>query len=168
MTYNEYQKATETTEIRPQTATVNLRLMCSICGLMEEVEELEAITQYTEDKTAIPSMIKEAGDVLYYVASIARETGIDLESIAHRELKHNIPKMLPLKLLKKTYRDMDGVMSHAYKEQLWDYLKNLLHYIRRVCIDDCRVPIETVMETNIDKLQDRLKRGVIQGDGDTR
>lgn len=166
MTINEYQKATETTEVRPQTATVNLRLMCSICGLLEEMEELGEATE-------VEDVIKEAGDVFYYIASIARETDIDLESLFNRYEENNIidkklPISLPLKLLKKTYRDMDGIMSDAYKEQLWDFLAAIIHEIVIFCSDFTEVSVEKIMQINIDKLQDRLKRGVIQGDGDQR
>lgn len=166
MTINEYQKATETTEVRPQTATVNLRLMCSICGLIEEMEELGEATE-------VEDVIKEAGDVFYYIASIARETDIDLESLFDRYEENNIidkklPTSLPLKLLKKTYRDMDGIMSDFYKAQLWDFLSAVIHEVVIFCSDFTEVSVEEIMQINIDKLQDRLKRGVIQGDGDQR
>ena len=166
MTINEYQKATETTEIRPQTAVVNLRLMCSICGLIEEMEELEEATE-------VDDIIKEAGDVFYYIASIARETDMDLESLFDRVEERNLidkkfSTSLPLKLLKKTYRDMNGIMSDDYKSQLWDFLAAVIHEVVNFCFDFTEMSIEEIMQLNIDKLQDRLKRGVIQGDGDRR
>lgn len=166
MTINEYQEATATTEIRPQTATVNLRLMCSICGLIEEMEELS-------EATRMEAMLKEAGDVFYYIASIARETNMDLESLFIRSeendiLDKKVATSLPLKLLKKTYRDMNGVMSDDYKQQLWDFLAVVIHEVMIFCDGITDLTVEEIMQINIDKLQDRFKRGVIQGDGDQR
>jgi len=165
MTYNEYQEATKTVEIRPQTATVNLRLMCSICGLLEEKEELFTANSESD-------IVKEAGDVLFYIASIAIETGITMEELKQRFTEIEVVSYvntLPLKILKKTYRDMGGAMSKEYKNRLWGYLSITLYDILAfLSFNSIETTIEEIMEMNIAKLQDRLARGVIKGDGDTR
>lgn len=160
MTYNEYQELTKTTDIREQTATVNLRLMCSICGLMEEMEELNtSLVMNTSDE----DILSECSDVLWYISSIAIETGITLEELQLRKLPINNKYTNPSKILKKTYRDFNGIMPRAYKEQLWDYLAFILQ-----CILPAYVNVEQAMIYNINKLQSRLARGTIQGDGNHR
>ncbi len=159
MTYNEYQELTKTTDIREQYATVNLRLMCSICGLIEEMEELNtSLGMNTSDE----DILSECSDVLWYISSIAIETGITMEELRNRKMPEgNFTN--PAKILKKTYRDFDGVMPDNYKAQLWDYLAFILQY---------QLPsytnIEKAMIYNINKLQSRLDRGTIQGDGNHR
>ncbi len=167
MTYNEYQELTKTTEIRPETATVNLRLMCSICGLIEELEELEgtALDLSIDEDTILSEddIIKEAGDILYYIASCAIETGIKMEELKDMVLPVNHHYVNPAKILKKTYRDFNGVMPNHYRLELWYYLAFLLQHII-----PAYVGVEHAMIVNINKLQDRLSRNVIKGDGDTR
>lgn len=165
MTYNEYQKLTATTDIRNQTATVNLRLMCSICGILEELEELEdkawdlSINEFSYDL----DVLSECSDVLWYIASIGIETGITMEELRVRELPVNNKFTNPAKILKKTYRDFNGNMPDNYKKQLWDYLAFILQ-----CILPAYADVEQAMEYNIIKLQNRKANGTIQGDGDTR
>lgn len=163
MTYNEYQELTKTTDIRPQTAVVNLRLMCSICGLIEELEELEETFYNCNAITKEDNILSEAGDVLYYIASCAIETGISMEEIARITLLDNEKYVNPAKILKKTYRDFNGTMPDHYKTRFHEYLALLLQ-----CIVPAYIDIEEAMTYNIAKLQDRLERNCIKGDGDTR
>lgn len=160
-----YQKKATETDIRPQEATVNLRLMCSILGLIEEEEELRQIIQ--EDSTSQESLAKdimsEAGDVLWYCASILTElnsTFVDALHVCEEELVLSIP---PAKILKKTYRDHDGVMPRKYYMSMLAYIGNIIYDFITDGFD-----IERITEMNIEKLADRAKRGKIQGDGDTR
>lgn len=165
MTYNEYQELTKTTDVRNATATVNLRLMCSICGILEELEELEdtawdlSVNEVSNDL----NVLSECSDVLWYIASIAIETDVTMEELRTRELPINNKFTNPAKILKKTYRDFNGIMPDMYKEQLWDYLAFILQ-----CILPAYVDVEQAMIYNIIKLQKRKENGTIQGDGDTR
>lgn len=165
MTYNEYQELTATTDIRNKTATVNLRLMCSICGILEEIEELEdaawdlSVNEVFNDI----NVLSECSDVLWYIASIGIETGITMEELLLRKLPIDNKFTNPAKILKKTYRDFNGNMPDMYKEQLWDYLAFILQRILPAYAD-----IEQAMIYNINKLQDRKNRGTIRGEGDTR
>ena len=165
MTYNEYQELTKTTDVRNATATVNLRLMCSICGILEELEELEdkawdlSINEVSNDL----DILSECSDVLWYIASIGIETGITMEELRLRELPVNNKFTNPAKILKKTYRDFNGNMPDMYKQQLWDYLAFTLQ-----CILPTYADVEQAMIYNINKLQDRKNRGTIRGEGDRR
>ena len=165
MTYNEYQELTATTDIRNKTATVNLRLMCSICGILEELEELEdkawdlSINEVSNDL----DILSECSDVLWYIASIGIETGITMEELRLRELPVNNKFTNPAKILKKTYRDFNGKMPDNYKQQLWDYLAFILQ-----CILPAYADVEQAMEYNIIKLQNRKANGTIRGEGSRR
>jgi NTP pyrophosphatase (non-canonical NTP hydrolase) len=133
--------------------------MCSICGLIEEEEEvIEAI--YSGNKEAV---IKELGDLLWYSSSLAIETGTTLQAIYDNELnityKNNAS---PAKILKKTYRDFGGEMPETYKHELWGYIHNLLHDFAD------SFDLSEAMTKNIEKLSDRYERGMISGDGDNR
>ena len=187
MTYNEYKELTTTTDIRNKTATVNLRLMCSICGILEEIEELEDTTwdlianKVSNDLEEIEELeditwglivnkisndinvLSECSDVLWYIASIAIETGITMEELQIRKLPIDNKFTNPAKILKKTYRDFNGIMPDMYKQQLWDYLAFILQ-----CILPAYVDVEQAMIYNIIKLQKRKENNTIQGDGDTR
>jgi hypothetical protein len=165
MTYNEYQELTATTDIRNKTATVNLRLMCSICGILEELEELED-TAWDLSVNEVPNdlnVLSECSDVLWYIASIGIETGITMEELRLRELPVNNKFTNPAKILKKTYRDFNGIMPDMYKQQLWDYLAFILQ-----CILPAYADVEQAMEYNIIKLQNRKANGTIRGEGSRR
>ena len=164
MNYNEYQEATKMTDIRPQTGTVNIRLVCSVLGLIEELEELEhTYFDFSIEKDGILSeedVLSEVGDCLYYIASIGIELGISMGDFFIRELPENSKYVSPAKLLKKTIRDYNGDMPHMYREQLSDYLALLCQSILPAYAN-----IEEAMEYNIHKLLDRKARNMIQGDG---
>jgi hypothetical protein len=148
MTLTTYQKKARETDIRQQTASVNLRLVCSVLGLIEEIEE------YKEN----PS-VSEAGDIMWYIASICTELGINLVEVQTRPDYSTVISVA--KLLKKTLRDHDGCMPVQYKQ-------DMLTYLRRVYRSIPEDSIPQVLEHNIFKLQDRLQRNVISGDGDSR
>lgn len=68
---------------------------------------------------------------------------------------------------KKILRDKNGVMSAEDKEAIVKELGDVMWYIASISryMD---VPMSEVAEKNIAKLQDRLKRGTVHGEGDNR
>jgi NTP pyrophosphatase (non-canonical NTP hydrolase) len=151
MTLTEYQEEAMKTDIRKQYAKVNLRLVCSVLGLIEEVEEYEKARNYKD-------IVSESGDILWYIASICKELDIDIEEI---NKQHTSSLISPAKIMKKTLRDYDGMMPEHYKQNMIDYMRvqyNRLHPFI----------VQGAMHRNIEKLQSRLQRNVITGDGDTR
>lgn len=69
--------------------------------------------------------------------------------------------------IKKIVRDQDSDLSKLDKNDLTKELGDVLWHIA-VIADYFDIPLEEVGTTNITKLADRLKRGVIQGSGDNR
>ena len=69
--------------------------------------------------------------------------------------------------LKKVFRDKLGVIGEAEREALKSELGAVLWYLAQVCTE-LELSLDEVAEANIAKLFDRLKRGVIKGDGDNR
>jgi len=173
LNYNEYQLATTITDIRPQQGELNIRLVCSVLGLIEELEELDIISMVTEDEKVIFDDIEgvksEVGDCLYYIASIGIETDITMKELTERPLKPNAGDISIAKLLKKTIRDYpemilsDLGMPKIYREPLHDYLAWNVQLVLPMYVN-----IEEAMEYNIKKLLDRKMKNTIKGDGDKR
>ena len=69
--------------------------------------------------------------------------------------------------IKKVFRDKQGVIGQVEREALKSELGDVLWYLAQVCTE-LDLSLDEVAEANIAKLFDRLKRGVIKGDGDNR
>ncbi len=69
--------------------------------------------------------------------------------------------------IKKIFRDKDGVISEADRQALKSELGDVLWYLTQICTE-LDLSLEEVAAENITKLFDRLERGVIRGEGDTR
>ncbi len=68
---------------------------------------------------------------------------------------------------KKIIRDKEGKISEETKEELKKELGDVLWYASQIA-SELKISLNDVAENNIDKLQSRLKRGVIGGSGDNR
>lgn len=69
--------------------------------------------------------------------------------------------------IKKIFRDKSGVISETDRQALKSELGDVLWYLTQICTE-LDLSLEEVACANIQKLFDRLERGVIQGDGDVR
>jgi len=69
--------------------------------------------------------------------------------------------------IKKRYRYKEGVISGADRAALKSELRAVLWYLTQIC-KELDLSLEEVAEQNIEKLFDRLERGVIRGEGDVR
>ncbi len=69
--------------------------------------------------------------------------------------------------VKKVLRDHDGAIGETQVNQIVSELSDVLWYLTCVA-DDLNVPLEAIALFNVEKLMDRVDRGVIQGDGDDR
>ncbi len=69
--------------------------------------------------------------------------------------------------VKKLYRDDNGVISFQKLEELKRELGDVLWYVSAICTD-LGINMQEVAELNISKLQSRLERNVIHGNGDDR
>jgi NTP pyrophosphatase (non-canonical NTP hydrolase) len=68
---------------------------------------------------------------------------------------------------KKVVAYKEGVMSEEEKLEFGKELADVVWYIA-VMADSLGLTFEEIMQTNVKKLQDRKKRGVIKGKGDNR
>jgi NTP pyrophosphatase (non-canonical NTP hydrolase) len=68
---------------------------------------------------------------------------------------------------KKIYRDKAGVFSPDDEKEMTKELGDVLWYISVLCTY-LGISLQDVAETNIEKLQSRLKRGKLDGSGDNR
>lgn len=72
-----------------------------------------------------------------------------------------------LNKIKKLYRDGAGEISEEALDILADEMGDVLWYVGALC-NDLGISLEDVALKNVEKLLDRLDRGVIQGSGDKR
>lgn len=139
------------------------------------------------------AMLKELGDILWYVTSCAREIGCNLEEV-YEGLTHFGAYTQTMKLelypetdaplvysslkmcghagefadkIKKILRDKEGILEDLDRRILMDKLRKVV-----LCLNTCAIELgsdmEEVAQLNIDKLLDRNKRNVIHGEGDDR
>jgi NTP pyrophosphatase (non-canonical NTP hydrolase) len=69
--------------------------------------------------------------------------------------------------IKKIFRDRDGQIGEAERQDLKSELGDVLWYLSQICTE-LGLSLEEVAEYNLTKLFDRLDRGAIHGDGDRR
>lgn len=69
--------------------------------------------------------------------------------------------------VKKIFRDRGGVIAETDREALKQELGDVLWYLAQICTE-LDLTLAEVAEANLVKLFDRLERGAIRGDGDTR
>ncbi|GIV69516.1 nucleoside triphosphate pyrophosphohydrolase family protein [Caldilinea sp.] len=69
--------------------------------------------------------------------------------------------------VKKLFRDKGGVISPEDREALKQELGDVLWYLAQIATE-LDLALEEVASANLTKLYDRLERGKIRGDGDTR
>lgn len=71
--------------------------------------------------------------------------------------------------VKKLMRDGDGVenISEEKRQELLLEISDVMWYIAALCTD-LKAPMHQVAQMNLDKLESRQKRGVINGSGDNR
>jgi len=91
MTFNEYQKKSRKTAKYPKAGKNFIYPALGLCG--ESGEVAEKIKKVIRDKGGIVNeatkqeIVKELGDVLWYVSQIASELDLSLEDVANENLK---------------------------------------------------------------------------------
>lgn len=69
--------------------------------------------------------------------------------------------------VKKIFRDRGGVVTDADRQALKLELGDVLWYLAELCTQ-LGIDLEDVAAANLDKIQDRVARGTMAGDGDYR
>jgi NTP pyrophosphatase (non-canonical NTP hydrolase) len=103
MTFTDYQRRSRTTAIYPDAGSNLLYPTLGLCG--ETGEVAEKIKKMVRDEGGVltperrEALAKEMGDVLWYLAQLATEAGLDLGAVAEANLE---------KLLSRQRRDRLG------------------------------------------------------------
>lgn len=69
--------------------------------------------------------------------------------------------------IKKVMRDDGGVITESRREKLKGEIGDLLYYCAALC-SELKLEMQEVAEYNVEKLNSRKQRGVLQGSGDER
>lgn len=115
-------------------------------GRKGEISVRASDYQLWTDKTA--QYPKDAG-VIYTAIGLANEAG---EALG---------------VVKKMMRDDNGILTEEKRKKLIDEVGDVAWYMARVCTE-LGIAMEDVFDLNVAKLEDRMKRNVIQGSGDNR
>jgi NTP pyrophosphatase (non-canonical NTP hydrolase) len=86
---------------------------------------------------------------LYYVLGVAGETGELVEKV------------------KKLFRDSQGIVTEKFRQQIIKEMGDILWYMARLC-SWFNISLEEVARENCIKLNSRLERNKIHGEGDNR
>lgn len=137
-------------------------------GLVEEVGELLACEVEDVDK-----LVKEMGDVMWYSAALCTDLGIRLSEAWTQPKVQMIPdtEAIYQNAFKCAGRVKKILRGDANREEKVVEVRGLVgDIIRRIEVLAAKYgsSLESVCETNLDKLFDRRDRGVLRGDGDNR
>lgn len=99
--------------------------------------------------TTVIATDNEFRDLLHWVLGINGEAGEIAEKV------------------KKIIRDKNAIVSEEDKAELAKEVGDVLWYLA-VFAHHLDIPLEKIAQQNLDKLQSRKKRGVLQGSGDNR
>lgn len=193
MDFDEYQRMALTTAMYPDQGN---NLTYPALGLAGESGE---ICEKARDKPATAgeraALAKELGDVLWYVAMVADELGVQLSKIARwrvgidafqkaivvagdwsQEDNHDLAdRGLGLAgaagnvcdRIKKMFRDDGGTLTDTRRMAIVAGLGQVLRCVS-LMVTNLDESLERVAEMNIKKLASRNRRGTITGDGDNR
>jgi NTP pyrophosphatase (non-canonical NTP hydrolase) len=170
---NEYQAGAKSTAIYPG------KLAYPTLGMCGEIGELIDACRFGRDEDTP----KEAGDVLWYVANVAADAGLELEEVCKQKtfkLKRfsswdwteaceemSVAAGVVAENVKKTIRDNDGVLTDARRDNIRKALKKVVLALAAVVYYfDCT--LEECAKMNLEKLLSRQERGKLGGDGDNR
>jgi NTP pyrophosphatase (non-canonical NTP hydrolase) len=122
----------------------------------------------------LENVVKEAGDVLWYAAVLAKEGDLTLE--IPREGVRSIPAQKEglisppaeiAELIGKAYRDNDGRLNEQTQNAIERRLMHMLACVRGI-LDRRGASFDAMLQANLDKLADRAARNVLHGSGDNR
>jgi NTP pyrophosphatase (non-canonical NTP hydrolase) len=166
MNLNEYQDKAITTAVYPE----EFQIAYPMLGLVEELGEL--FDTNPEDKE---SVVKELGDVVWYVSALSYDLGLRLQNCYDNALMDD--SVLDIHALHKNTVRTAGRVKKILRgddfsdEKILDiqgYLGDILRRVESIATVNMESSLESICEANIDKLFDRQERGVLKGDGDER
>lgn len=183
MLLNEYQRGAIATAIYPGKLAYPTLGLCGEIGELVEILDTPIVDMRVASLTARQdSLMKEVGDVLWYVANVANDASLDLNVVANRGFfpvdgeEWHVDELIPdlakaagvvAENVKKTIRDHDGVLTPDRRQRISEQLSRILTLLARVC-GIYGVTLEECAILNNSKLRSRQERGVLKGDGDDR
>lgn len=181
MTYiKDYLKLHEGQRIYPQKVD-NFGLAYSFLGLIDELGEMHDALVRVEQKPTIPSisnLVKESGDVLWYISAISEEANFDTERILQRQHPKNYP--LTNNLLRlyspvfELVTEKSGAVKKLYRDgqhlnlNNWELLLIKIVEFIGICLERYDITVMECLEVNSVKLQRRKHNNTIKGNGDER
>lgn len=167
LSWDDYQRKARATAAYP----TEYNLIYPVLGLAGEAGEFAHAVGQSDEK-----IIKELGDIYWYVANIAHDAGISLLEVAKLS-PGSVSLWTPgiastvgnvCEVVKKTIRDHGNVWNVSRVLLLKEALRDVLEALRVTV--DCMpyTTVRAVLETNLKKLESRKARGTIQGEGDNR
>jgi len=174
MNYKEYSEQAISTAIYPGKGNNIIYPVLGLVGETGEVCEKFFITANADE------LLKELGDVFWYVNAICYEVDIDFNKVVIDRLCVNgigITKKWLMQLsicvakiaekTKKLIRDGNGAVTDDYKKFIEEQIGAVVSTLIVIC-DNSNVNVDDVLQKNIDKLFSRKERGKLQGSGDNR
>jgi len=181
MNIKEYQKAARSTAVYPN---IGENLTYPTLGLIGEFGELseklkKAIRDdnYEITETKRNDIIKEAGDIFWYISAICSELKIELQYNNFDSLKFIIDNYGIYDSILLLNNSINDVVSHCKEiihgddihsrgfinHDIYGLIEELKRFLNKMNIN-----MEQVLDTNIAKLLDRKNRNVLGGSGDNR
>lgn len=182
MLLSEYQQqAMRTANTNDRATTTEQRLCNAALGLCGEAAELLHQLTWEIDVTdenltqeSVKDLIKELGDILWYVAFTANTLGFELdEYILDRPITESSIPWEPMSITIEAGAIADDVKKHVFHGHKLDKtvmiwrLGNIIRSVDYICsVSFANIPdqitIRTVMEKNIEKLWKRYPKGFSQ------
>lgn len=172
MDFNQYQTIALSTAIYPNRGK---NLVYTVLGLNEEIGEAkEKLLQNDRD-----GLIKELGDVLWYISCCSSELRVSLQEIANIRtliVTKPAPELFSQLYLqssvisgrvKKIIRDNQGITPDDKKAVIMQSLAQCLGLIGLIA-ESTGSSLDEVSQINMAKLKLRLDAGTLKGDGDNR
>ena len=176
MDFSQYQQEANKTAIYPNQGK---NLVYATLGLLEEAGEV-AEKVGTGRQINNEDVVKELGDVLWYLSCCCTEMGVNLKVIYQKSLTKEAPKSVKSLIatlfqatskvagkVKKTIRDDKGILQESKKAEIIEHLA-----VSMICLsilsETLNSSLEEVASKNLEKLLDRKDRGALKGSGDNR
>ena len=178
MDIEHYQKFVNKTAFFPKSSQ-GRNLSYLVMGIVEEVGEIFEfiVKKETLNEYILEQIIKESGDLLWYITAICNEINFSLERLMQyakvKKNKHISNNSLLIYLgnlsgaVKKMIRDDNEKITDKKSDLIINNLCYILMFVLQLC-DENNVKFKVVLEINAKKIKDRQKRGTLKGSGNDR
>ena len=178
MDIEHYQKFVNKTAFFPKSSQ-GRNLSYLVMGIVEEVGEIFEfiVKKETFNEYILEQIIKESGDLLWYITAICNEINFSLERLMQyakvKKNKHISNNSLLIYLgnlsgaVKKMIRDDYEKITDKKSDLIINNLCYILMFVLQLC-DENNVKFKVVLEINAKKIKDRQKRGTLKGSGNDR